>query len=52
MSDREILKKKWKQQWKWEIAAQKHQEYMISKRKPYKASKEFKKFVKDFAKKK
>tara|TARA_R110001592_G_scaffold182_3_gene953 strand:+ start:13 stop:168 length:156 start_codon:yes stop_codon:yes gene_type:complete len=51
MSDREILKKKWKQQWKWEIAAQKHTDYLLGRRKGS-TSKEFKKFVKDFAKKK
>ena len=48
--NREEKKKLWIKNWKIEIAAQKHKEYMISKRKPYKASKEFKNFVKEFYK--
>ena len=42
--------KLWKEKWRIEIALQKHKEFMISKRKPYKASKEFKNFVKEFFK--
>ena len=43
-------KKLWIKNWKIEIAAQKHKEYMISKRKPYKISKQFREFIKEFYK--
>tara|TARA_R100000951_G_scaffold111017_1_gene109533 strand:+ start:2187 stop:2324 length:138 start_codon:yes stop_codon:yes gene_type:complete len=43
-------KKEWVQMWRWEINAQKHRAYLINKR--GKISKEFKKFVKDFYKRK
>lgn len=45
--ENEKLKKKWKQTWKWELAAQKHQEYMTGKRKGS-TSKEFRGYVKEF----
>ena len=49
MEQRKILKKKWKQKWKWEINAQKHRNFLVGRRKGS-TSKEFKQFVKDFKK--
>ncbi len=47
MTEREILKQKWMQKWRWEIAAQQHQSYLIGKRRGT-TSKEFKGYVKNF----
>ena len=49
--NRQERKKIWVKKWKIEIAIQKHKNYMISKRKPHRASKEFKNFIKEFYKK-
>tara|TARA_R110000772_G_C13064030_1_gene415609 strand:- start:24 stop:203 length:180 start_codon:yes stop_codon:yes gene_type:complete len=49
MVDREILKRRWKQKWKWELAAQKHKNYLLGRRRGS-TSKQFKQFVKDFKK--
>ena len=44
-----LLKKKWRQQWKWEIAAQIHSNFLVGGRRGS-TSKEFKSYVKNFNK--
>ena len=44
---RSLLKKKWIQKWRWEIAAQIHKDFLIGKRRGS-TSKEFKLLVKNF----
>ena len=45
---RSLLKKKWIQQWRWEINCQKHRNFLVGRRKGS-TSKEFKLYVKNFS---
>jgi len=44
---RSVLKKRWLQKWRWEIAAQKHRDFLVGRRRGS-TSKEFKLFFKNF----